>query len=336
MGQGGKVTDTDTGHPYPVGFYVPPLPPPGPKPRPARSGGATYSKAGLVKDGLRTLFMDYDDQNDVLAHLEQERMPGSGTSSSKDSAEDSWDLGIGWEGALDAYTGGWAEGAQKAYELAERIKIWPIDRRTTFVRDVAGSFPNVGAYLAGAPNAMYRPSRKTAKARPFVHLYVPIGYSGGTDANTAFDRGCAIVALCDALETSGARVKITLIRNSFVSDTTRISMRFKVKDYGERLDIDQVIFTAAHPAMFRRICFGLQERSEHKAAWQRAADGGYGRPTGPIRGIDTEDDGNAHVVILPRLARPMDSPEAYLAQMIESLPEELKADIAPGGGIGIE
>lgn len=357
MGQGKPVTD----HPYPVGFYVPPMPPPShgpssgggtggtpeptpttpepePKPRDPRTGGPSYGKHGLAKDGMRTLFMDYDSVNDVLAHLEQDRSDDAGTSSDAGyKTSDQWDLGIGWEGALDAYTGGWAEGAQKAYELAERIKPYPIDKRTTFVRDVAGSFPNVGAYLAGAPNAMHRPSRKTAKSRPMVHLYAPIGYSGGVDANTAFDRGCAIVALCDALETAGCRVRITLTRNSWMTENTRLTwmtentrltMRFNVKGYGERLDIDQIMFTAAHPAMFRRICFGLQERSEHKTVKAQTTRG-YGQPTGIVPGVDTEPDGSAVLVVLPRLAWAKGSAEEYLAEMVAALPEELQAEIRP-------
>lgn len=336
-------------HPYPVGYYVPDLPPPPPPPPPSpagdsagddpepepmprdpRTGGARYGKQGLAKDGMRTLFQDYDSVNDVLAHLEQDRPYSAGTASTDNMAEDRWDLGIGYDGALDAYTGGWSEGAQKAYDLAERIIPRPIGKRTAFTRDVAGSFPNVGAYLAGAPNAMYRPSSKRAKARPYVHLYAPIGYSGGTNAATAFDRGCAIVALCDALETAGCRVKITLIRNSdmFDSPNTRLTMRFLVKDYGERLDIDQLIFTAAHPAMFRRICFALQERSEHKVAKNHTTSG-YGSPSGVVPSVDCEEDGDAILVVLPRLRWAMTGPEAYLEEMVRVLPDDLQAEITP-------
>lgn len=277
----------------------------------------------------RDLYMDFGSIDDVLEALEQERPYGSGTSSTGHHNDDAWDLGIGWEGAYDAYTGGWAEGAQKAYELAERLIPRPIGKRTALVRSVTGAFPNVGAYLAGAPNAMYRVSKKTAGTRPYVHLYMPIEYMGSINAETAFDRGCALVALADALEIAGCRVRITLTRTSYMDHAKRdrLTMRFEVKGYGERIDVDQLIFTAAHPAMFRRIGFALQERSEH-AEVRAATIDAYGYSTDlPVEA--TEPDGRAILVMFPRLERNGGTPETFLAEMVAALPEELQTEIAP-------
>lgn len=273
--------------------------------------------------------MDYESINEVLDHLDQERRTSSGDSSTDSLAMDEWDLGVGWEGALDAYTGGWSEGAKRAYDMAERLTPKPKSNRTTLHRSVTGAFPNVGAHLAGAPNAMYQVAKKTATGRPYVHLYIPISFSGGMNAETAFDRGCAIVAVVDALETAGCRIKLTLTRTSEIgrNNAYRVCMRFMVKDYGDRLDVDQVIFTAAHPAMFRRIGFALQERSKH-ATVRAETRGGYGTPSDLLES-DTEPDGRAIVVRFPRLTPEHKrwTPERFLAQMVASLPEEIQTEI---------
>ena len=273
-----------------------------------------------------TWYWDFPTVDSVLDVLEMER-PGDAGSSSTDSHNgDSWDLGIGWNGALDAYTGGWAEGAKRAYDMAEKLKPRPKSSRTTLERSVTGAFPNVGAHLAGAPNAMYRVTKKQVQGHPFVHLYVPIGYSGNVDANRAFDRGCAIVALIDALETAGCRIRVTLCRTSMMNARYRLCMRFSVKGYGDRLDVDQLIFTAAHPAMFRRLCFGLQERSERQTV-RNATMGGYGSPV-DIEPGDHEPDGKAITVQIAHLhSSRARTPEEFLAEMVRALPEELQTEI---------
>lgn len=287
---------------------------------------------------MTTVYMDFESQGEVLDMLDQPRPSDAGTgSTNKYSNSEDWDLSLGWNGAMDAYTGGWSEGAQKAYDLAERIRPRPLEGRTHLVSNVAGGVPNIGAYLAGAPNAMYQISKKQATGRPYVHLYMPIGYMASVDAGTAFDRGCALVAVADALESVGCRVKITLTRSSFMDrrDTVRLTMRFMVKDYGDRLDVDQLIFTAAHPAMFRRLGFALQERSDdidvRKAS--NAAPGYYfyGYSSDLMPEVDCESDARAVVVCFPRLTDNRGTPESFLRVMVNALPEELQTEIREDG-----
>lgn len=280
---------------------------------------------------MTTWHMDYKDAGAVLDALAMPR-PADSNDTSERAGKDKWDLGMGWNECLDAYTGGWAEGAKRAYDMAEKLRPRPQSQRTTFKRSVVGAFPNVGAHLAGAPNSMYQPTHKNVAGHPYVDLYVPIGYHSGIEAETAFDRGCAIVALVDALETAGCRLRITLCRTSMMGgDRYRLCMRFLVKDYGDRLDVDQLIFTAAHPTMFRRICFALQERSE-RATVRAQTNRGYGKPTDIDKDADTIPDGKAITVLLPRLEpHNMEyTPEGYLRRMIKTLPESLQTEIEEG------
>jgi hypothetical protein len=273
------------------------------------------------------LYTDFDSIDSVLSVVDQPLPEGSGQSSVNHQETEVWDLSLGWKGAMSCYTGGWAEGASKALELADTLAPKPMASRTTLQRSVVGAFPNVGAHLAGAPNAMYRVSSKQATGRPYVHLWAPISYSARVEAETAFNRGCAIVAVVDALESAGCRVKVTLVRSSTVDESDRLYMRFMVKDYGDPLDIDQLMFTAAHPAFFRRIAFALQERSEHATA-RSATRSGYGSPIG-IDAEDCPEDGNEVRVILPHLEAQggNGTPESYLRQMVECLPDDVRTEI---------
>jgi hypothetical protein len=173
---------------------------------------------------------------------------------------------------------------------------------------------------------MYTVAKKSAQGKPFVHIVVPIAYSCMINADTAFNQGCAMVALIDAMENAGCRVKVTLVRTSGISGSLRYAQRFSVKDYGDRLDLDQVMFTAAHPAFFRRVAFALQERSEHQAA-REETQRGYGSAC-PVLPEDVPEDGNAIRVILPSLTSNGGTPETFLTSMVKSLPDDIQTEIA--------
>jgi hypothetical protein len=278
-----------------------------------------------------TYYSDFPDIDSVLALLAQDAPAGSGHESRKDRQTEEWDLSTGYAGAIAAYTGGWSEGAQKVYELAETIRPpRPLATRTAFHSSVAGAFPNVGAFLAGNPKSMYAVSKKTAQGRPFVHLAIPVGFAWSVNAEHAFNRGCALVALIDALETAGCRVKVTaLIVTDRAPASAHFVARFGVKDYGDRLDVDQIIFTVAHPAFFRRIGFAIFERSEH-AAVRAESTRGYGLfgMSDAADEIAIPDEPNVTTVRFPRLMPDAKgTPEKFLAEMVAVLPESLAVEI---------
>ena len=275
---------------------------------------------------MATDIVDYETIDSVLAVIDGPRPKNSGSSSEREGRGMSWDLECGWDGAYKAYTGGWAEGAARAYELADTLAPKPRASRTTLERSVVGMFPNVAAHLAGAPNSMYRVTQKNAQGRPYVHLYTPIGFSAMVDANGAFNKGCAMVALIDALENAGCRVKVTALVCSMHSGT-RVTYRFMLKDYSDRLDIDQLIFTVAHPAFFRRIVFGLYERSADKYV-RDSTRMGYGK-TVDIVEADCPVDNREVLVILPRMTWDDNSKDSatFLQEMVEMLPEDIRTEI---------
>lgn len=245
---------------------------------------------------------------------------GGASSHRTSSNSERWTLGLDWEETIDAYVGGWAEGAQKVYELAESIKMVPTATRQSLKRSVVGGHANVGAYLAGSPVNMWQVARRDAQGKPFVHLYCQLNYLAAVDASTGFDRGCALVAMADALENAGCRVRITGVDHTNpVGGTSAGKMycsTYGLKEYGERLDVDNIIFTLAHPAFYRRIAFAIREST-------------YGEAEGST--VDApesimEVDGLVHNVLF-RALMPIENgktPEMFLKQMIASLPESVR------------
>ncbi|MBE3037547.1 MAG: hypothetical protein IMZ62_01850, partial [Chloroflexi bacterium] len=71
--------------------------------------------------------------------------------------EQSWDMGVGFDGAVHLATHGWPEGADRVKALAARFydKIAPRVQRSSACRmAVDGAGVDVSAYLAGEPECM--------------------------------------------------------------------------------------------------------------------------------------------------------------------------------------
>lgn len=273
----------------------------------------------------------YDSMQAVIDRLQQPRSKGAGERSEEHEAYDKWDLSLGYEGAMAAYCGGWAEGAQRAELLARTLTVTPTATRRLLSPTVAGSVPNVGAYLAGSPQSMYRITRTNTRSVPLVHLVPTIGYAARIAADTAFDRGCAMVALIDALERAGCRVAVTLAISSDPHGNEAFvhTLTMAIKRYEQRLDLDQVIFTTAHPAFFRRLVFGLYERTEHEQVIAATRAGTYGTPKQTTAADLPAQPLNVHQVIIPALSPDSvrTTPEQYLADIVAALPEVVRAMI---------
>jgi hypothetical protein len=181
---------------------------------------------------------------------------------------------------------------------------------------------------------MYRTVRAPAKTRPFVHLFVPVGAAHMVKAENMFHRGVAVVALTQALERAGCRVAITCTVDCTATSDGRygpsVSHQLDVKQYGQRLDIDQCMFTLAHPAFLRRIVFAIMERSPHKFVRTMTKNKyGYYGPAADLQPDSCESSPSAVRVILPRVAnnKLVQTPEWHLEQVLADLPEVLHTDV---------
>ena len=168
------------------------------------------------------------------------------------------DLGAGYAGAVRMARFGWIEGAEKAQEALKAFA--PMTPQPDTKTDVYGFRPHVPRFCAGAPDSMIRhtvtPSMGCGKV---LTLIVPVNALAHVSAKSMANFGTAVAQYVNQLETDGTRVELI---GAIVSDVEgwRVAHTFVVKYADQPLDLAVVAFAIGHPAMFRRLGFGLRER----------------------------------------------------------------------------
>ena len=174
------------------------------------------------------------------------------------TASQSWDLNAGWEGALKLARDGWREGgAAFATGLATLPAMEPAPAWTL---DVGGFFPDVPRYLTGRPDCMWNEAQDPdAHRKPTLTLVVSTAANCGTDAKAMGNYGMAIAHYVDELENAGLQVEVIACIAERYSRADA-AWTWTVKAAGERMNLETVAFSIAHPACFRRLGFALIER----------------------------------------------------------------------------
>lgn len=230
---------------------------------------------------------------------------------------DSWDFGVGYEGALALADKGWPEGVTM---LADSLSVLPpVNADVSSWRyDVAGELPDIGRFLAGDPACMKRHGHPKGR-QPILALAIPIVVAAGVPAKEMANYGAAIVSLVDRLEASGRRVEV---RATHIGDVTSgiVAASFTAKQAEDPVDLSALAFSLGHPAASRRITFGMIERSHLRKT------GYYGLPI-----KETEDhliDPVPGTIVMQRMApgscrTPTDAMVTVLRSFNKAAGEEL-------------
>lgn len=188
-------------------------------------------------------------------------------SSRDNSAEHSWDLGAGYDGAVNMAVNGWLEGAAKAQDA---LNAFPPKSPTPDTRtDVYGFRPHVPRFCAGAPDSMIRHAdvAETGAGRVLT-LIVPVNASCMTSAQAMSNFGVAVAQYINQLETDGTRVELMgCICNNWEylkPRSMRHSFSWTIKNADQPLDLAVIAFAVGHPAMWRRLGFAVMERTPIK------------------------------------------------------------------------
>jgi hypothetical protein len=173
--------------------------------------------------------------------------------------------------ALTLARDGWQEGADRAIPLLERVKISRPTRKALARYDVAGATPNVARYLAGNPLCMRQPAQ-VDRHSPVITLLAPTQAPWNIPPRVFEAGAVAALAIVDRLEDAGIRVEILAgRRESSESEGTleadgrnnRLGYRSEIwarlKSAGDALDLPRVAFGLGHPAVHRRLFFGMGE-----------------------------------------------------------------------------
>jgi len=258
-------------------------------------------------------FVDRAEAPDTIAD-------GQGRKQRKDN---SW-AGATWEEALTLAKYGWTvplpevdvavaalrdDIQVRAGGVSSLVPIW----------DVTGSEVDVAAYLAGVPECMidWDPRALSAHGRVVTFL-VPAGYPNTVPGAHVMNRGVALAALCSAIISAAHSVEVWsgdagfLPRRAGVGRDRYVAVA-RVISAGEPLDVARLLFAMAHPAMLRRLWFGVWDSAEAGFA-ARTKSNNYGW-AGPCAVTDLPGDRTDAYVFPPLVEgeRQWQSPEAALA-----------------------
>lgn len=131
---------------------------------------------------------------------------------------------------------------------------------------LAGGAVSVGRMLAGDPMHMIR--RAPQPGRRVITLFVEVGLSEEIDAATAIERAATIAATIDIMENQGYSCSLVVTDTSMHADKVYYQLAVKIKEAGERLNINDAVFALGHPSFLRRMSFAAcSSADECKSIW---------------------------------------------------------------------
>lgn len=193
-----------------------------------------------------------------------------------------------WDEALALATPGWTlsvpevDVAVTALRETLRDRVSPLS--LTPVWDVTGSDVDVAAYLSGVPECMIdcEPLQLSSQGRVVTFL-IPATYSYTVPHDHVMNRGVALAALCSAIITAAHSVEVwsgyacSMPPRRPRDRTGRYCAVARVISAGEPLDVARLMFAMAHPAMLRRLWFGVWDSAQRCIA-ERMSLNRYGAP----------------------------------------------------------
>lgn len=249
--------------------------------RMAECEGAQHGdRRGPAKD-IRIVFENTYTYAEVLDLAPQ----GEG-SSHKEAKDREWDLGVGFDGAIDLARKGWTPGLAEMSKLTEAIRLPDVDLSRLIARyNVTGGSVNVGRFLGGDPRHMRQVHMTNAK--PIVKIAVGAAHQCRFSATDILYTGAAVAAVADLLMATGFGVQIDTAcivgHNATGGNGRGFGHRIitTLKSSDEVTDMSTIAFGIAHPAYLRRILFGVMEMQPQpvRRLFGYRPDGyGYGYP----------------------------------------------------------
>jgi len=193
--------------------------------------------------------------------------------SSRDTTDLEWHGGLTWEQAKGMAISGWREGMIEIEKY--RAKILPIIAekvlRPKQVHSIAGHCVDVGSFLANEPECFIAHEYEERNYPGKIYKIVcSISFSASILPETIIQRGAMICALIDAIEYAGHRAEVVCNDASTVREYSEyhqgkrknegwFEISVTVKKTSQPLEMTDLAFCLAHPAMLRRIMFSVAE-----------------------------------------------------------------------------
>ena len=189
---------------------------------------------------------------------------------SREINEKGWSGVRTWDDAKYLALNGWPQGLQEIEKYRSKLTPFVVPKVMRRVQNynVAGFGVDVGAYLANQPEHFYGLKYEEAEAPGRIYTIVSsISFSSAIKPQTIIKRGAMICSLIDAIEYAGHRAEVVI---NWVSSKDRKKRKKEnaawfevdvvVKKANQPVDLSELAFCLAHPAMLRRIMFSMAER----------------------------------------------------------------------------
>jgi len=192
---------------------------------------------------------------------------------------------------------GWAEGLQKMQAALSAVQAsnTATGPAPAYLLDVAGAYPHAAIAASGDAFCMMAPTPVSERARPILRIATSTALSAAFEPQEVFAYGSGLVAIIDALESTGFSVELQSIRcNVSVnggSGKDRLTITTIIKRAGEPLDLERLAFCLGSASFNRRLHFGVVEARCPSELWKST----YGSAQQPLHGQDIEHD----VCLLP-------------------------------------
>lgn len=188
-----------------------------------------------------------------------------------------WDNNLIWEEAKHIAQSGWVDGMNEIekYRAVLEPQITKHILRPIPESSYTGYVVDVGTYLSNNPECFItRGWEKKNYPGKLYTLVVSCSFSYNVDSDTIIKRGALVCALVDALEYAGHRVEVICNETTTSYGGGKNEIDVVVKQHEQPLDMTDLAFCLAHPAMLRRIMFSANELM----GWSDYTGGSYGVP----------------------------------------------------------
>lgn len=155
---------------------------------------------------------------------------------------------------IGGFTGNYDIALKMQRELEKTVLIKESSRKRE--RAMAGSHPNVPAYIAGVPKAMYKLRR--AQEKKFVSIWFNIAYPALTAEKAIINRGALTLSLINVLESHGIGVDLRVFNACYSRGEIFIS-EIRLKSPSESINGKKCFYPMCSRLFLRRIIFRIME-----------------------------------------------------------------------------
>jgi len=215
--------------------------------------------------------LNFEDLNQFWQYAMQESK--AYRKSSRDNYDVKWSGGLTWEQAKAMAISGWRDGMIEIEKY--RAKILPIIAekvlRPKQINSISGYCVDVGSFLANEPECFIsREYEERNYPGQIYKIVCSISFSAAITPETIIQRGAMICALIDAIEYAGHRAEVICndamsvghsedYRKGKYKNQGWMEISVVVKKTSQPLEMTDLAFCLAHPAMLRRIMFSVAE-----------------------------------------------------------------------------